>query len=132
MNCVQCARIIDGRKRSTAKYCSDDCKHARERQEYYKLNPPSGLAKSTVGAISELRVAVDLLRRGYSVFRSMSPACPCDLIILKNQHVLRVEVKTAFLSPRGGTMYAHPRKHEEYDILVQVLPDSIIYEPSNF
>ena len=38
------------------------------------------VSPATRGAIAELRVATDLLARGYHVFRSVSPASPCDLI----------------------------------------------------
>jgi hypothetical protein len=59
----------------------------------------NGLAASTVGAISELAVCADLLSKGYDVFRSVSPAAPCDLIAQKEGKLIRVEVKTNASKP---------------------------------
>ena len=58
-----------------------------------------GLSASTVGAISELAVCSDLLSKGYDVFRSVSPAAPCDLIAHKEGKLIRVEVKTNARKP---------------------------------
>lgn len=41
------------------------------------------LTAGTQGAVSEMMAAVDLLRRGYEVFRALSPNAGCDLIALK-------------------------------------------------
>lgn len=61
------------------------------------LSTKYGLSSSNAGALSELIVGADLLRKGYHVFRSLSPACPCDLIALSEDGVLlRVEVRTKY------------------------------------
>lgn len=60
-----------------------------------KLSPP------TTGAVSELMVSVDLLKKGYAVFRALSPACFCDLIAIKNEETLLVEVRTGYKSKDG-------------------------------
>jgi len=57
---------------------------------------------STIGATSELLVAADLLRRGFEVFRAVSPTCSCDLGVLRDGRFLRVEVKTVRKSERGA------------------------------
>jgi Holliday junction resolvase len=65
----------------------------------------------TVGAIGEILVAADLLAKGFAVFRSMSPACYCDLLAEKEGEILAVEVKTSF--QRKDRLYfpnkIHPR-----------------------
>jgi len=114
-----------GRKRI---YCSDKCSYLSARQSYRDSNPPSGLANSTVGAISEYRVVLELLSRGFNVFRATSPACPCDLIISKNQNILRVEVTTGKYSGVGKVWYA-PHNTDNYDIMAVVLPEKIYYYP---
>ena len=58
---------------------------------------------ATTGAISELKVAVDLLSIGYHIFRAESPSCPCDLIALKNGKIFAVEVRTIARN-RSGTI----------------------------
>lgn len=49
----------------------------------------------TLGATSELIAAADLMSKGYSVFRNMSPNGHCDLIIAKKyEPPQKVEVRT--------------------------------------
>ena len=43
-----------------------------------------GITCATIGAISELMVSADLLKKGYEVFRAVSPSCSCDLAILRD------------------------------------------------
>ena len=83
----------------------------------------------TAGAISELRVAIDLLSKGYNVFRSLSPACPCDFVILKDKQLLRVEVRTTHISSTGKPYKAISKHDDPIDIYAWVLPNEIIYEP---
>lgn len=87
-----------------ARVCkSESCKKKRNTSnatKYYHLNEkPSrigfpGIPEGTVGAIAELFIATDLLSRGYSVFRSLSQSCFCDLIGIKGNKVLKIECKT--------------------------------------
>jgi hypothetical protein len=75
-------------------YCSPTCyrKHCKKR---YTPVARGGLATATVGAMHEYLVQYDLMRRGYTVFRSASPSCPCDLLILlADSQCVRVEVRT--------------------------------------
>lgn len=95
-----------GRRGRSAKYCSGACAREAARRKYRLANPypypgvvlPSG----SVGAASELRVAVDLLMRGHSVFRALSPSSPCDLAVLCQGQLLRVEVRTKAQTPAGS------------------------------
>ncbi len=111
------------------KFCSHDCYKA-----YYKAFTNSsfrGKTSATTGAISELRVSIDLLSKGYHVFRALSPSCPCDLAIIINNHVLRIEVRTAMVSPHG-TLYRTINKRDDpnnIDVYAWVTANEIIYEP---
>lgn len=131
--CVYCGKELPTPK---WRYCSFECKAAYTREEYLKANPTllRGKTSATTGAISELRVAVDLLAKGYDVFRALSPSCPCDLVILKEGRLLRVEVRTAHISP-WGKMYKLKSLRDigdKTDIYAHVLPDTIVYVPSSF
>jgi hypothetical protein len=53
---------------------------------------------ATVGAMTELLICADLIRRGYDVFRAVSPACYCDIIARKEEVTLNVEARTGFKS----------------------------------
>lgn len=78
-----------------------------------------------------MRVAVDLLSRGYNVFRALSPSCPCDLAVLKNGKLVRVEVRTTWESAKSGIYKRIGRKDDpdSIDLYAWVLPDRIVYEP---
>ena len=59
-----------------------------------------GLPPPTLGALSELQVAVDLMAKGYHVFRALSPDCPCDLVAFRpGEPPVRIEVMTVPRSP---------------------------------
>lgn len=80
--------------------------------------------------MSELKVAVDLLSRGYGVFRALSPSSPCDLAILQDSKLIKVEVKTGHYTSAGKVFRPYLSNHN-YDILALVMADDkIIYEPS--
>ena len=59
----------------------------------YKHRPSSG----TRGAISELRVAANLMEARYLVARNLSPNGMADLIAWKDGELLLIDVKTAVL-----------------------------------
>lgn len=78
-------------------------------------------------------VCAELLKRGYSVFRSVSPAACCDLILLDgNGGMIRVEVKTAYKLKTGTIQCALP-KHQQgkHDVLAMVFlaDNSILFRP---
>ena len=111
--------------------CSYDCRKKREADRYRKHNPPQlvPLSTGTVGALSELKAAVNLLAKGYEVFRAMSPAASCDLAILRNGTVLRIEVKTGHKSTYSGAVVWPKISRERFDVLALVLSDEILYDP---
>lgn len=108
------------------KYCSEVCR----RKTVYPAKQHGDLPTGTCGAINEYRVAVDLLKRGYQVFRAMSPSCSCDLAVLHNKRLLRVEVTTGY---RVNGRLTHPKAGKNdwrgsADILAVALPDGLHYE----
>ena len=130
--CGACGSPIpEERKRRfpSVKTCSPACIKEYSQLRYREANPlrrvgPTG----TVGAISELRVAADLMIKGFEVFRAMSPAAICDLLVLKNGNLLRVEVKTGFRGRLGKLLPApRPDAAKKHDILALSMPSEIIY-----
>jgi hypothetical protein len=94
----------------------------------------------TIGAINELYVSSDLMARGLSVFRALSPSCKCDLIVmLDNGELKRLEVKTGHItgSKTGDIKIRHGAcTHDSFDWLAIVLGNptrsgSIYYIDSN-
>lgn len=118
----------------------------RETSEYPKSKPWLNTERKTVacnklkldvsigtlGAISELRVAADLMTRpGVSVFRALSPNSPCDLVLMKDaNYLVRVEVTTGRYG-ENGKIYCtdkRPGYRAKYSLLAIVLPDRIVYK----
>lgn len=99
--------------------------------QYRALNPKPLLSTGTTGAVSELVASVDLLRKGYEVFRALSPSCSCDLAILKDHQLLRIEVRTGKRSATGKITYPPDRANADHFAVVvgtevhyfPVLPD---------
>ena len=87
--------------------------------------PPLPLAVGTVGAIHELAVSADLLRRGYAVFRALSPSCSCDLVIMKNGVLQRVEV-TSGRHTKTKIEWL-PKDPAKFDLLAVVTRDGQIH-----
>jgi PD-(D/E)XK endonuclease len=86
------------------------------------------LCTGTVGAVNELRVCIDLLARGFEVFRSVSPASSCDLAVLKDGRLLRVEVRTAHVNADGVPQFSK-KDGDENDHYAAVVRGKIIYIP---
>lgn len=84
--------------------------------------------KGTIGAVHEMLVSYDLLKRGWHVFRSISSSPPYKLIAIKGEKEIKVEVTTGH---RFGELLHHPkRKPGLWDILaIVVKDDEIIYQP---
>jgi len=119
--CIVCGIETNGARGQ--KFCSDKC-----RAEYMgKRSSWKGLATGTVGAIQELRVSVDLLSKGYEVFRALSPSCSCDLLALKDKKLVKIEVRTAYENKIGKLTY--PKERIKAEHLALALPNRIIYEP---
>jgi hypothetical protein len=76
-----------------------------------------------VGVLSELVVCVDLLQKGYEVFRGVSPSCSCDLAILKNGKLKRVEVTTGHYKKDRTLVAPNHHNAEDFDILAIVSSD---------
>lgn len=128
--CQTCGKEIG---KSRYKFCSAECLKESSRKGYQKLNPTTfrGTTSATTGAISELRAAVDLLSKGFNVFRALSPSCPCDLAVLKDGQLLKIEVRTAYVST-SGKLYRNINKRDNSDNIdayAWVLPDKVVYEP---
>lgn len=101
-------------------FCSLRCRNMFNLGESGRIafiNIPSG----TVGAISELAVAAFFLESGYAVFRALSPSCFCDLVIIKNGLVQKIEVRTGYISSKGVLTYAK-NTHGQIDAFAIYIP----------
>ena len=68
------------------------------------------------------------MKKGYEVFRACSPSSSCDLAILKNGKLLKIEVRTG-QKVRKAIMYNKENIHADITAVVLYNPDEIIYLP---
>lgn len=122
-HCIICGKEIPKNWRSyRSKVCSEDCRKI-------SLKDKGLLPTATVGALSELTASVDLMKKGYHVFRALSPSCPHDLVIIKDDKTITIQVRTASILP-SGIIFCN-KSNMTSDILAMVIgTENIQYEPS--
>lgn len=95
LTCVSCGNSFRSNQPKKG-WCSNDCRkiiYSKRTGRFGSLKIPT----PTVGSISELKVSIDLMGKGYSVFRALSPACFCDLIAIKDNEYMLLEVRTGYI-----------------------------------
>jgi hypothetical protein len=100
-------------------------KHEGERYKRVTRHLPTG----TVGAMAELLAATDLLMKGFEVFRAVSPSASCDLAILKEGKLLKVEVRTGYKRPNGKFWVCATGIHDILAI-VDIESHQVVYDPA--
>lgn len=101
--------------------CSESCRLKRIQNITGRKSYQTSLSAGTVGAISEMAVALDLMQKGYAVFRALSPSCKSDLVAMKLGVILTVEVRTGYISASQNVTFPH-RKDDEADIYAAYVP----------
>jgi PD-(D/E)XK endonuclease len=134
ITCRNCKAVLsEAKQRRRAVFCTHRCRKEKEFAKYRQVCPKRPHSTSTTGAISELIVAADLLRRGYEVFRAVSPGCSCDLAVLRDGVLKRIEVRTG--SRHTGALTFSSKAHEahRYDVMAVCVPETgeIVYSPDN-
>lgn len=90
--------------------------------------PAPNVVASTLGALNELAVAADLMRRGYDVFRALSPASPCDLLALRGGLTVRIEVRSVTRGPDGKLRkVVHAKDRGRFDVAALVERNGAIH-----
>ena len=72
--CKRCGEgLSKGKVKRQAVYCSVECRRRTARERYHEKNPwrPNLMAPAKRGAVSEMRVTIDLSEKGYEVFKSI-------------------------------------------------------------
>ncbi len=121
--CVICDReLTEHQQRFHTKYCSDTCRHVSNN------GPSLPISSGTMGAISELIAAADLMVRGYEVFRAVSQACSADLAILKDGRLVLIEVRTAKWN-KARTQLNYSKVKMRADVYALVVEGEVVYKP---
>jgi hypothetical protein len=114
------------------RFCSRPCskEHGRTDKKHTDAWHSQDIPTGTRGALSELRACVDLMSRGFHVFRAMSPSCPCDLVAWDaDGRIVRIEVKTASRNSSTGVLYRAGTSRNQFDVACYVTRDEVIYDP---
>ena len=106
--CRICPNPVESRQ-PNASFCSVECRKNNEIKTWGRSSDKS-IASGTVGAISEMMVGAFFMKKGYSTFRALSPACLCDLIIFKDGIFNRVEVRTGYKALNGKISFPNPER----------------------
>lgn len=118
-----------GKKSPIKKFCTSQCRKAYHKEKVKSLNLKLNLHSAAVGAIGELRVCVDLLLKGFQVFRNVC-ASGVDLVIWNKNEILTIEVVTG--SFNSGNKISHNKSYrmKKWDHLAVVLKTGeVVYEP---
>ena len=129
--CIVCGRPFE-KPNSRRAVCSDACRLNRARQEPKKtIGTGLGVDRQAIGAMGEMLVSMDLIARGFFVYRNVSASGPCDLVAFRRGETpIKVEVKVGHLLANGRAIGAPCSPGHDYDTLAVVLPDrSIRYYP---
>lgn len=127
--CTVCGKQAN--KRRQAIYCSNACKVEKQRVGRDEINTgrANGVSSGVVGGMHEMLVCVDLLRRGFYVYRSVTQSAPFDLMVSKNGVNFAVEVTTGSFNA-SGSYYKPSKDRSKFDCLAVVMHDGrIFYEP---
>lgn len=128
--CVSCGAEMlistSNRSHEAKKYCSKAC-HSTYLRGGEKIL--GNLSAGTVGALGELVVSADLMRRGYEVYRALSPASSCDVLALKDGQMFSIEVRTGWKSLGGRLTTNKVNLKAQYLAIVIHREGEVIYQP---
>jgi len=129
--CIVCEKTIEGKWiRADRKFCGEICSKKYKQKVYRSLNPPLNLTTGMVGCLHELEVTCDLIKRGFHVYRAVSGNSDCNLAIVKDNKLIRVEVTTGRYEPKEGKYFYPHHDESKYDLLAIIFYDGkIIYKP---
>lgn len=133
VNCDWCSKPLPDDAKSNRRFCNRHCASDYAKKQWREKNPksPMGrLATGTVAEVNEMRVAIDLLRRGCNVYRAAFQGMPSDMLVYPKGWLtpLRIEVTSGNFTTKGKL--AHPnRDGAQFDVLAVVVGDDIHYIP---
>lgn len=99
--CVGCLKDFKTSFPNT-KACSNECRQAFAKKRTRNMY---GIGTASVGTIAEMEVCCEMLKRGYSVFRTVSQSSFCDVVAIKGSEVMMLEVRTGYYCPSGYISY---------------------------
>lgn len=124
--CAECRDFFTPKK-PHQRYCSEACRRASNARIYARPKRDIPLSTGAAGALAELLICADLIAKGYEVFRAVSQASSCDILLLSPNGTKRVEVRSALRRLDGSiSVPAQAKDIGRYDIMACVTPDGCI------
>tara|TARA_A100000172_G_C3044260_1_gene111813 strand:+ start:2817 stop:3302 length:486 start_codon:yes stop_codon:yes gene_type:complete len=82
-----------------------------------------------LGCVQELIVSVDLLTKGYNVYRAHSPSAPFDIMAYKEDGNVQynIEVRTGMKTVNGSLYWGKTKHENHFDIYAIVFGPDIYY-----
>lgn len=124
--CDFCGREYEA-KTNNQKYCNKSCgiksKSIKDGRKRSQLNLSSrlGLKSGVTGKINEMLVAIDLVKRGWCVYAAFEDTHPFYFLIMKDNKMFKVEVKTGRILNNGKISYVvKPSQKNKHDIVAVV------------
>ncbi len=119
------------------RYCSSECsqkasvRRNTENRRNLNLGAKLGLSGGKIGKIAEFVTAIDLIKRDWNVYTAFEDTHPFDILAIKGERMLKIEVKTGTILPSGKVHYSMKKNQEQkHDILAVVTNlQDIKYEP---
>lgn len=99
-----------------------------------RVKPDGNLTPGAIGSIAEYAVAIDLMERGFHVYKAMSPQSACDLMVCDaaGNFRLRIEVKSAEYRQGRAICVNVQRNAGKFDVLAILTNEgSILYRTHN-
>lgn len=121
--CAYCNKPLSGLKR---RFCSGEHSRAFQQERTLPMRTwESYISPASVGAASELFASAFFLRKGYEVYRAVSPSSSCDLVLHKDGLMYRVEIRT--INPTAVLKLPLKKIDQgRFDILAIVSKDSVV------
>ena len=82
--------------------------------------------------MNEHRVILDLMERGWEVYKAVNGGAPLDLVAVQEDKIIRVEVTVGIRHTPTGPICIPNKKKERtrFDVLAIVVKGKITYDPA--
>lgn len=114
-----------------SRFCSNKCRH-----DYWNGVTKNStivtdeISRYTIGTIAEILVCADLMGRGYSVYKAISPNTFSDVIAIRDGIIYQLEVRTGRYGVTGRLNYPKMNTNGK-SIVVYTFKDKKIHYITN-
>lgn len=105
--CEGCGcEFIDKSNNAMRCFCTTDCRKKTEQKRHMAGAPLRGVVPTkNMGAYTEMRVIMDLFKRGYEVYRAVSPSCTGDIVCETKEGLIKIDAVTGYANKNGTCHY---------------------------